>query len=452
MKKKWIAAIIIIAIVGGSISAWWFITMKQNARQENKGEEVVTIKKGALRVIVEATGRVVPNQEVEIKCKASGEIKKLPVDVSDAVKKDDILLQVDPEEEKRYVRKSEVSLSISQARHQQSILGLKTAEQEFITERTRAMSGLKSAEAKYKESKAKFERVTELLKKRMTSVEELDIAQNAYTQSLVDLETARTRIEALKTIEIQIDQKHQDIKIAEAQVETDKISLSDAEQRLKDTTVLSPIDGIVSEKNVQIGQIIASGINNVGGGTTVMKLADLSIIYILVSVDESDIGKIAIGQEVKITVDAYSNIIFSGVVERIATKGLLNSNVITFEVKVHVKGANHQLLKPEMTANVEIVTLDKDNVLLVPLTALDRKRHESFITVRKPGNVNEQRKVTIGTSDGAMVEILSGISEGEQVVLSEKDSQSRWRSDKEKEKNASRQPRMNMRMMGGPKR
>ena len=213
--------------------------------------------------------------------------------------------------------------------------------------------------------------------------------------------------------------------------------------------MLAPLDGVVAEQNVQVGQIIASGINNVGGGTTVMKLADLSHIYVLVSVDESDIGRIEVGQQAQITVDAHPNAVFPGQVVRVAIKGTIESNVVTFEVKVEVSGLNQQLLKPEMTANVEIVAVEKDGVLLVPVAALERRRHENFVTVRKEDGTTQQRAVQTGASDGEFMEITSGLAEGEEVLIPDEIAQGRWQSDKNKKGENVRNDVRRMRMMGG---
>lgn len=241
--------------------------------------------------------------------------------------------------------------------------------------------------------------------------------------------------------------------MAEATAEGDQLSLSDSEQRLADTTILAPIDGVVSSRNVQVGQIIASGINNVGGGTAVLTLADLTRIYVLVSVDESDIGRVATGQPAKITVDAYPEEVFKGEVVLVATKGVNVSNVVTFEVKVEISGDNRALLKPEMTANVSIVTKNKLDSLLVPVTALERKRGLSWLTVLGKDGSSNRRLVTIGDSNSDFVEILKGVEVGEKVVLSPENGQSRWRSDKNddsaKKSTSARDDMRKMRLMGG---
>jgi HlyD family secretion protein len=447
MKKK------IIILVGLGVFA--FILLKfllagprSDGQKKVMGEkQTVAVQKGALRVVVEATGRIVPDLEVEIKCKASGEIIQLPVDVSDQVKRGDLLVQLDPVDEERSVKRAEADLSVSRARLAQAKINLQIAERDFSSERTRANATIASAAVKAKEAKAKLKRAEQLMAKKMASREEMDIAQTARAQAAAELSVAQARVKDLKSKEAQIESKREDIRIAEAQVVSDEIALSDAKQRLADTKVTAPIDGVVTERNVQVGQIIASGINNVGGGTTVMKLADLARIFALVSVDESDIGRIQVGQSALITVDAYPEIVFPGKIVRVATKGTNTSNVVTFEVKAEIQGPKRKFLKPEMTANVEILAVEKENILLIPVTAVQRQRREQFVWINNKDGGRERRIVETGSSDGEKIEIVKGLSEGETVLLPAVENQSRWRSNGESPRNKARETRMRMRVM-----
>lgn len=448
MKKL----IVIIVLVSAVVAGWYYGVSDRGevVQDKNTGGETVNVERGSIRMVVEATGRVVPELEVEIKCKASGEVINLPVDVSDTVKKGDLLVQLDPEDEKRSVERAEVVWTISQARLSQANLKLEVSKRNLSTERMRSGADLGAAEAKKIETKAKLKRVRQLVEKKISSLQEMEVAQAEHAKATADLESARARAEDIKTWDVQIASLRQDIKIAEAQVVSDKISLTDARQRLGDTTVLAPIDGVVAERNVQVGQIIASGINNVGGGTAVMKLADLSRIYVLVSVDESDIGSIKVGQQSKITVDSHPNVVFPGQVVRVATKGTVESNVVTFEVKVKIGGSDQQLLKPEMTANVEIVAAHKEDILLVPVAAMERGKSGHFVMV---AGDDEKRTVEVGISDGEFMEIVSGLSEGEQIVMPEDASRGRWGKGNKKGGGNIRRNLRRMRMMGvGKKR
>jgi multidrug efflux pump subunit AcrA (membrane-fusion protein) len=388
---------------------------------------LVEVERGPIVMSVSTTGRVVANLDVDIKCKASGEIIKLPFDVSDTVRKGELLVELDPVDEQRIVKQAQISLSATEARLAKARQSLLIAQRDLEAERKRAEAALKSAQARAGDAQAKFERTKTLLAKKLASQEEYDTAQTQAIQAASDLESARIRVEEVDTQEKSLELSRQDVTLAEAQVESDRIALSTAQQRLDDTKVYAPIDGVVSVRNVQIGQIISSGISNVGGGTTILTISDLVRLFILAAVDESDIGRIETGQVARITADAFPEMGFMGSVVRIATKGISTSNVVTFEVKIEVLGKNKHMLKPEMTANIEIVAQEEESALLVPVEAVSRKKRERIVTVQKDDGTTEERPVTCGITDGVNIAVTGGLSEGEKVVVRKGDADSRWR-------------------------
>lgn len=424
--KRIIVIILIVLIAGGGIYYW----RRARAEKEAQGPGMTSaeVELGDISMRVSSTGRVVANLDVDIKCKASGEVVRLPYDVSDDVKKGDLLVELDPVDEQRLVRQAETALSASQARLKKARLDLEIAEENLTLEKRTLKETLKSAQANAQLTASKLERQKQLQDKKLISQEEFDTAEATAIQAAADLEQAKIRVDELKNKETALQLKRQDVNLAEAQVESDQIALSIAQQRLKDTKVFAPIDGVVSSRNVQIGQIISSGITNVSGGTTVMTLSDMSRIFVLASVDESDIGNVVMGQAASINADAFPERRFKGEVIRIATKGINTSNVVTFEVKLEVLGADKHLLKPEMTANVEIIVAEADDVLLVPIDGVFRRDGKHYAeVVKKDGNTVE-RSIQIGISDRQKIQILQGLSEGETIRANSEEAESRWRN------------------------
>ena len=407
-------------------------------------------QKRELRLLVETTGQVIPNREIEIKCKASGEITKLTVDVSDRVSIGDLLLQLDPEKEERLVRQNEVNLAISKARLRKAQFELNIAIEGLKNETKRAQSALKSIQVKTIEAKARLARQIQLNQQKLSPPEELERARSSNAQAEADLITAEARISDLKIREHQINLKREDVRIAEAQVKANELSLSNASERLRDTTVLAPIDGIVAERLVQPGQIIASGINNVSGGTRILSLLDLSKVFVRAQVDESDIAKIKEGQYTNISLDAHPGRQFEGIVRRVAIRGKIESNIVSFEVRIEVISKNKLLLKPQMTANIEILALEKENVLTLPVEAVRRKRRQNFVLIQSDKQNSELREIKIGASNGRLVEVLQGLKEGEKVILPEIGSQSRWsgKSKSSNSKNKALSDKKGIRAMG----
>lgn len=504
MKKIIVIVVVLLAAGGGAYAI---------RGRADKAAPAVTptgkVERTGLRQVVASTGKVVSNLDVDIKCKASGEIVLLPFEVSDGVKKGDLLLQLDPVDEERAVRQSQAALNSSQARRQIAEVNLAVAKMALATDTDRAKVALDAMQARAKDSRVKAERAKDLLAKKLCSQEECETAETTAVQADADARAAEVRIREMETAKEALKQMEQQVRLAESQVESDAISLDLAKQRLADTKVPAPIEGVVTASNVQIGQIISSGISNIGGGTTALTLSDLSRIFVLASVDESDIGRVKVGQDVAITVDAHPGKKFNGKVVRIATMGTVANNVVTFEVKIEVQpgegsGAqpktpttgeartprdrphrtergvdvppasntgvspantdgndrprgqeapathrqdaraasergNKSLLKPMMTANVEIVLAERDDVLTVPSEAVVRKAGKNTVTVMD-GAAPREVDVEVGLNDGTRTEILSGLAEGQTVQLFKADS--KWQQQQQR-------PITPGRMMGG---
>ena len=442
MKK--VLAIAAVLILFGGI---YYVHSRQAQAQKRsktvEQRETARAERGDLTITVSASGRVEPEREVEIKSKASGEVIKVFADISDEVQQGMMLFKLDPVDEERSVAKLTASLAMSKAKLEQVKLGAQAAEAKLQADTDRSEADLKSAEAERDEYDARLRRAQQLFDQKVISREELDTAITKGVQTQSALRNAQIKIDDLRVQALELDKTRQEIPIAEAQVENDTVALDDAQQRLKETEVFAPITGVVSDRTVQEGLIVASGVSNVGGGTTAMKLIDLSRIYAIAAVDESDIAGVVPGVKATVTADAYKNMEFRGTVVRVAATGVVESNVVTFDVKVEVDSRNKSLLKPEMTTNVLFHVDSRENVIQVPVSAVVRKavrvdaggseaggkvdysRRQSFVTVIKSNGAEDERPVETGITDGAMIEIVSGVSEGEEVLL-QSSGQSRW--------------------------
>ena len=428
-KRKWIIMAAVVILATGAFFGWKKYQSGKTGTASGKPTTGVVARNNMVQV-VNSSGKIVSNLDVDVKCKAGGQIVELPFDVSSVVKKGDLLAKLDPIDEERKVKQAEVQTSASRARLASARQNLMIAEAALVTDRRRAEAALKAAESSAADGAAKAGRLKELLTQKLCSQEEYDTAANAATQAAASLENARVKLEELKTQESALELKRQDVKLAEASVESDVINLSIAQDRIRDTKVIAPMDGVVAARTVQVGQIITSATSNVGGGTVILTLSDLSRIFVLASVDESDIGRMQVGHSARITVDAFPTKRFKGRIERIATRGVNSSNVVTFEVKIEVLGEDKSILKPEMSANVEVTTDKRDNVLTIPSTAVLRKPEGYAVEVVKNEDETEEREVKIGLNDGAKVEVLEGLKEGEVVRLRDGDADSRWRGQK----------------------
>ncbi|MFA4944015.1 MAG: efflux RND transporter periplasmic adaptor subunit [Lentisphaeria bacterium] len=421
--RRWrtLALLAAAAALGG-----WGWHRRQQAAEPAEMPERATVIRTDITLRVTCNGKAVANQDVEVKCKAGGQIVKLPFDISDPVKAGDVLLQIDPVDEQRVVRQMEVKLAISSAKLLAARQNLAIAERNLETDRNRAGATLKAAEARHQDAAAKAERMRQLLAKALCSEEECDSATATAASAAADLENARIRLAELETAALEIENRRQEVVQAQAQVATDEIQLTVAQDRLRDTTVAAPIAGVVATREVQVGQIIASATSNVGGGTLLLTISDLSRMFILAAVDESLIGRVKVGQKAIVTADAYPGKLFEGTVERIATRGTVTANVVTYEVKIEVTSPAKGLLKPEMSANVEILTEAKSGVLAVPVAAV-RRQPAGYVAHRVDKGNGRVREVPVnlGLNDGTQVEILAGLAEGDTVEL-QKAGDGKW--------------------------
>ncbi len=424
--RLWI--VVGIVVVAGAGIAYPIVRARYKTNGAAEADKTAVVARGDIRQAVSSSGRVVSNHDVDIKCRASGEVIKLPFDVSDHVKKGELLVEVDPADQQRRVRKAEAAVAESQARLAQAQANLNVAEQAVRTAGLRAEAAIGSAKARSESATARAERRRQLVAERLGSTEDAESADADAAVATAELATAKVQAEEVKTQSLALAVSRQAVALAQAQLESDQIDLEDERQQLAYTRVEAPIDGVVAARNVQVGTIISSGITNVGGGTTVMTLSDLSRVFVLASVDESDIGQIKVGQRAAVTVDAYPRVTFEGAVVQIAVKGVNTSNVVTFEVKVEVTSANKTLLKPEMTATVQTIEAERKQVLLIPSRALGRKGAAAAVTVVTGSGAEasrEERAVKTGLTDGEQTEVIEGLREGESVRVRD-EAVSKW--------------------------
>ncbi len=438
VKKKWLVLTGLVVVAGG----WYWWHSAHAVVPEAGGEvKIVAVDKGPVKQVVMASGKISANYEVDIKCKASGEVVSLPFDESDFVKKGSQVLQLDPVDEQRAVDQATGALTAAECRVTTAKDTLAIAEQTLITDTHQAESTEKSAEINALDMRAKARRTRRLFEEKQESQELMESDEAAAKRAELGVDDAKNAIEALKTRPISLEMDRNAVTQAELDVATAQNALADAEQRLKDTKVVAPIDGVVTTRPAQIGTIVSSGITNFGGGTSVMTLVDLSRLFVLAPVDEADIGKVKRDQKVTITCDAYPDKKFEGQILRIAAKGTNVQNVVTFDVKIEVLGEGKELLKPEMSTDVEIVVADRPSVVRVPSEAVRTrekdKKHYVLVPVKgaatqaatasgaragaaagaAPKIVTTEKDVVTGVDDGTFCEILSGLAENDKVAI-----------------------------------
>jgi len=364
---------------------------------------------------ISAKGVVEPKFKVEVKSKASGEVLKFPLQAGDFVKRGQLMIQLDKSDEKRNVAKARAELASSQAKLQKARSSLLLQKTRYATDLQAADSAVGAAEASLKEAADKQRRQRDLYEKQFASREALDAAETEFKVQTENLTQARARAQAARDAVHDIAIKEDEIALAQAEAERTQITLDEALERLEETEIFAPLSGVILEKQVEEGQIIASGISNVSGGTPLATLADISTLYITADVDETDIGKVRKGQKVEISADAFPGEVAPGVVERIAPQGLVESSITVFKVKIEIQGEGRTRLKPMMSANIDIIINRVPDAVYVSRAGVREGKTGRVAMVLENGEAREI-PIETGLENPIHVQILSGLAPGQKVI------------------------------------
>ena len=392
-KRRWIFWLIVLVIVVG-IGAAVRASLKPNNTIDPS--RLVQIERGNIARSVVATGKIEPRTKVEVKSKASGIVKELFVDYGEHVRKGQVLAELDKEDLQARVREAKATLLAAEASAQ-------AAQASFERNQVEA----EGPDLPFLEKSV--ERAQKLHSDGLVARPVLEDAEMAYQMALNKQMTALRNVAVARA----------EIARSKAQVAQVNAALDRAEEDLRNSTIVSPMDGLVLSRDVEVGDAVSSILVLGSQATLIMTLGDVSDVYVLGKVDEADIGKVYIGQPARIVVESFKEKKFEGKVTKISPLGVERDNVTTFEVRVSIGNPTGEL-KANMTANAEIILEEKLNVLLVRESAIvyDRERNAS---VEVPDLVAETGRtrvpVELGISNGIRTELISGPDEGQQVIL-----------------------------------
>ncbi len=399
MKKiiKWFIWIIILAAlcVGG-----YFGYQKYSTKSDTVVFRTEKVVRDHLSSFISATGTVEPEELVNVGAQVNGMIEKFgldadgkSVDYGSRVTAGMILAQIDD------------SLFVADLRQNEA-------------QRLQAKASIVSAEAAIKQAKAKlvlaetnYNRATSLAPKGAMAKSDYDTAYSDYTVAQAAIAVAEA-----------------DLEQAKAQLANSEASVARSTRNLEYCTIKSPVDGIVIDRRVSVGQTVNASMN---APSLFLIAKDLKRMQVWVSVNEADVGEIKAGMPVLFTVDAFPNIEFKGSVHKIRLNATMSQNVVTYVIEVGTDNSDGKLL-PYLTANVKFIRDSRQNVICVPnsafrytpdesllapgITIPERTGKERILWVRANGHIKPV-KVTTGLNDGVSTEILTGdIQEGAEVV------------------------------------
>lgn len=393
-----------------------------------KGARLAEVKGGDFRVEISATGKVTPLRVVDVLSKAGGEIVEMPYDLGQTVKAGELIVRLDPKDEKLNVGRMEAMLLSSRAR-------LEKTRNEFLIARSsrertlkETAAAIKSAEARLAELESRHARQQQLHERKLIAIEELEASASTLEQARTELVRARAAAADAESLDYQIAARQQDIQLAEVDVRNTEIQLQEAKERLADTEVLAPMDGVVTERKVEKGQVITSALSGYGGGTLLMKISDLSELFLVTKVDETDIGGVELGQRAILTSDSAPGGEFEGKVAHISPVGVELNSVVTFDVKIAVLGEGLTKLRPGVTAEVVIVQKESPATLWTQSEAVVvEESGAAYVEVVPKGGEPRRVPVEVGLDDGLRTEIRGeGLKEGDQVLVREREGLTAW--------------------------
>lgn len=433
MKNGIIAVLFLTLIVVGYYAATTLRLSMENI--EGKTETVI---RSDLTLPINATGAVTPALRIEVKSEASGEVIEIAKRAGDRVQTGDLLIRLQPDDEQRSVNRSTQELQIAEARLNTARINLEQARGADIASAQAQVDQLEPLVTLAKFRKEKLESLPDDQK----NDEEVVQRNTEVERQIAQLVAARAGLEKAR---LAIPRAEHELKQAEAAFETAKANLGDAQKRLSKTTIVSPINGVVADIKVQIGEVIQGGKTTLTGGTVLAVLLDVERLLVRAEVDESDIGRVLVlaplwarpGHDEsakmpdnpseaaktmqhlpRITVESFRDEEFQGLIERIYPEPKTLQGVVTYLVDVVVTSENRIRLLSGMRAEVSFTSEHAENVLLCPNEAIREGANGQLgVYIPKPGAPPTERETEFvpckfGLNNGNYSEVLEGLDDG----------------------------------------
>ena len=346
------------AVVGG---IWWSFSQPEEA---DAARSTVEVTRRDFASTVTSIGAVKPQigAEVRVGARISGKLERLPANIGDLVKKGQVLAELESADLRAIVAKNEAAVAVAREK-------------------------IADAEARAKLSATSYERQQRLTTLGVTSQQVVDEALREHESALAGIEIARRELE-----------------LAEAELREVRVTLSYA-------TITAPISGVIGSVTTQEGETVAAGLN----APTFVTILDLARLQVNAFVDEVDIGKLQLGQRAVFNVDAFPARDFAGHVAAIYPSATVQDNVVKYVVAIAIDDEQANLLRPEMTASVQI-QLETRNVLAIPTRAIRQEGGRNVVYVANDDGT-ELRPIRVGWRDGPWSEIVDGLRAGELILL-----------------------------------
>ena len=390
---RWVLAGVLLALaISGAIGLRTWLRAAQPIDPSKLG----AVETGDIARSVVATGKIQPLTKVDVKSKASGIVQKVFVNYGDTVKEGQVLMELDKEDLQARLREAQANLLATQASMESAQAGY---ERNQVDAEAPDLPFLKSS----------VERAQKLFQDGLVAEQQVEDADKNHRMALNRQMMAIRSTAAAKA----------EVGRAKAQTAQAQAALDRAQEDLRNSTITSPMSGLVLSRGVNPGDSVSSILLVGSQATVVMTLGDVSSVYVLGKVQETDIGSVSLGQRSRIAVESLKDKKFEGKVDKISPLGVEKDNVTTFEVRVSIANPSGEL-KANMSANAEIIHEEQKGVLLIPETAVQYgKDRATSVEVPDPKAEDGKRKIPVklGISNGTKTELLSGLKAGDKVIL-----------------------------------
>lgn len=407
MKRKLFIIFVILILVG--VGLWWGFGRANKNGKNNLVLNTHTVRRGDLLITVSGSGTLEAERSLDITSKVSGTVTYV-VEEGKRVREGEVLVKIDPIDYQNTYKQALIAYKNYENSYEQAKLSYEIQKRQLEKNLKDAQISRDNAYIEYQNAKDNLERIKELFKKGFASQSDLDTAEFNFERAKNSLAQAEANLRLVKeNYDSQLKNLQKDLEASKLSLEKAKIDLSNAKRNLDNTIIKAPFSGIVSNVNIVRGQNISSSL-------VLMTLLDTKNMELYLEVDETDIGKVSVGLPVRITLDAFPDEEFEGKVIRISPTATIVNNIPIFKVRIRIPNEDLRL-KVGMSADGDIILLERKNVLLVPLKAVQRTERRSYVEVARPNGERELVRVTLGEDDGTNVIVESGLKEGDIVVI-----------------------------------
>ena len=400
-KKKWIFILILLVIVFVVVLQ----VIKRDSGQVDKKGQTVAVEYGGVLDRLTEIGTIELVRSVDVKSKISGKIKEILVEEGEEVQANQVLAIVEPDPNQAL-----------------QLYGKRAA--------------VERAKIEYLEKEKELNRNRALFQKNLISRQELEKIENLFQLSFNAYNQA------------QLEQQILEMEMAEASSQTSANLDQEQITELDDYRITAPISGLVIAREVEEGEMVVTGISSYMVGTTVFQIGDPSEMIVKSSISEVDVGRIKVGQEVKIVADSYPEISYQGRVKSIAPVGKIKQgeSIVTFEAEIEILDPDAKL-RQGMSCDIDIFVDRRENVLVLPVEAIfevmakdiegeDTAEVDHVVAYKWTGTEYQEVRIELGLESSNRVEILSGVAEGDEISLEAAQKYKEFREKEEQEKEA----------------